>query len=95
MQSRNVTFEVDDLGDLIAIWIGYEDLSKESYEDEWKAKVLAKVSVGLASGIIKHSFGTTFYSYLPQGKDAPEAVALILPKFLMQAIVNFVNTKIA
>ena len=95
MQPRNVTFEVDDLGDLIAVWIGYEDLSQQSYENEWKGRVLAKVSIGLASGVMKHSFGTIFYSYLPQGKDTPEAVALILHKFLMQAIVNFVNTRIS
>jgi len=95
MQPRNVTFEVDDLGDLIAVWVGYEDLSQESYENEWKGKILAKISVGLTSGIMKHSFGTTFYSFSPKGKDSPEAVALILPKFLMQAMINFVNTKIA
>ncbi|MFQ6010988.1 MAG: hypothetical protein ACE5KG_02325 [Nitrososphaerales archaeon] len=95
MQARNVTFEVDDLGDLIALWIGYEDISHESYEKEWKGEIIGKISVGLASGVMKHSFGTSFYSFVPQGKDAPEALGLILPKFLMQAIVNFVSGKIS
>ena len=95
MAARSVDFRTDVIGDYVAVWIGYEDLTTESYEKGWRQEILDKLRPGIASGLLKHSFGSKFYSYQPEGKSEPEAVGFILPKFIAQAVVDMISGTLA
>lgn len=94
MAARSLDFRTDALGDYVAVWIGYEDLTSESYEKGWKQEILEKLRPSITSGLLKHSFGSRFYSYQPEGKAEPEAVGFILPKFIAQAVVDMISGSI-